>query len=193
MEQYAGVRETNKKTVYLCFKCTQDSLKDEEEKKTLLLDIRPVFAKSPLARPDLGYQKIDIDLRQTPKEFIKHPDNDYLYLTFKTGSHYYTNERELQLNMDLYQMEKTKVQPSGVEGIKAQELAIEFDQTLLERIFRNVKSALEGPLGASFYKDRKEFLVQLMFFLWKKYMVNQLSQIDHLLDQVLQGEISIEV
>ena len=71
-----------------------------------------------------------------------------------------------------------------MEQIKSSELAIEFDQALLEKMFRDVKSALEGPLGSLFYDDRKEFLILLMFYIWKKYMVNQLYQIDHLLDQL---------
>lgn len=82
-------------------------MKDEEEKKSLLLDIKPVFAKSPLGRPDFGYEKIDIDLRQTPKEFIKHPDNDYLYLTYKMDRHFFSNERELKLIMELHELEKS--------------------------------------------------------------------------------------
>lgn len=39
VEQYTGMRETYKKAVFLCFKSTLESLKDEEEKKNLLLDI----------------------------------------------------------------------------------------------------------------------------------------------------------
>lgn len=93
--------------VYICFKSSEESLKDEEEKKSLLLDIKPVFAKSPLARPDFGYEKVDIDLRQTPIEFIKHPDNDYLYLTYKIEREFFNNERELKLLMDLNELEKT--------------------------------------------------------------------------------------
>ncbi len=107
VQQYTGVKETQKKAVYICFKNTQEELKDEEEKKNLLLDIRPVFAKSPLARPDFGYQKIDIDLRQIPSEFIKHPDNDYLYITYKSNQHFFSNERTLKLILSLHELEKT--------------------------------------------------------------------------------------
>ena len=55
VQQYTGVKETTKQSVYICFKCTKESLKEEEEKQTLWLDIKPVYAKSPLARPDFGY------------------------------------------------------------------------------------------------------------------------------------------
>ena len=60
-----------------------------------------------MARPDFGYQKIDIDLRQTPSEFIKHPDNDYVYISYKSNEHFFSNERMLKLMMNLYELEKS--------------------------------------------------------------------------------------
>jgi hypothetical protein len=48
---------------YICIKHSKDNLKDEEEKKTLLTDIKSVIGKNPLIRPDIGYEKIDVDLR----------------------------------------------------------------------------------------------------------------------------------
>ena len=40
-----------------------ESLKFEEEKKSLLIDIKIIVGKSPLIRPDYGYEKINVDLR----------------------------------------------------------------------------------------------------------------------------------
>jgi hypothetical protein len=69
--------------VFLCFKQTSDSLKDDNDKKTLLIDIKPLHGKNPLMRPDFGYQKIDLDFRQVPLEFIRLPNNDYLFMQIK--------------------------------------------------------------------------------------------------------------
>jgi len=35
----------------------------KKKKKTLLLDIKPIFGKSPLISSDFGYEKIPLDLR----------------------------------------------------------------------------------------------------------------------------------
>lgn len=88
-----------------------------------------MFGKSPLIRPAFGYKKIDIDLRQTPKEFIKHPNNDYVFLTFKTDEHFFNNERELTLLMHLFELEQSndfeKIQL--IEDVRKQELEVFYD------------------------------------------------------------------
>lgn len=81
--QYLGVRESTKKVPFLCFKTSKDSLKDDEEKKSLLIDLEPIVGKHPSIRPNFGFEKIDLDLRQIPKEFLRIPNNDYVFLTKK--------------------------------------------------------------------------------------------------------------
>lgn len=61
-----GVRETNKTIPWLCFKQSKDNLKDEEEKKSLLIDVKLLVGKNPLIEPDYGYEKINVDMRQVP-------------------------------------------------------------------------------------------------------------------------------
>lgn len=83
IRQYVGVRESTKKVPYLCFKTSKDSLKDDEEKKSLLIDLEPIVGKHPSIRPNFGFEKIGLDLRQIPKEFLRIPNNDYVFLTRK--------------------------------------------------------------------------------------------------------------
>ena len=81
--QYTGVQETTHLIPYLLCKLSSDNLKDEEQKKNLIIDILPILGKSPHIRPPFGYEKIDLDLRQVPKEFIKIPNLDYVFLSYK--------------------------------------------------------------------------------------------------------------
>ena len=81
IKQYTGVRETTHKVPYICYRHSRDCLKDEEEKKTLLSDLEPLPGKHPLIRANFGFEKINLDLRQVPKEFVKLPNMDYVYLT----------------------------------------------------------------------------------------------------------------
>ena len=83
IKQYTGVRETTHKVPYICYRHSKEYLKDDEEKKTLLIDLEPLPGKHPLIRANFGFEKIDVDLRQVPKEFIKLPNMDYVYLTKK--------------------------------------------------------------------------------------------------------------
>ena len=75
--------------VFICIKQTQDALKDENDKKTLVTDIKPLFGKNPMIRPDLGYQKVELDLRQTPSEFFRLPNNDYIFMTYKEDKEFF--------------------------------------------------------------------------------------------------------
>lgn len=83
IKQYTGVRETTRKVPYICYRHTRDCFKNEEEKKTLLVALEPLPGKHPLIRANFGFEKIEVDLRQVPKEFVKLPNMDYIYLTKK--------------------------------------------------------------------------------------------------------------
>ena len=83
IKQYTGVRETSHKVPFICYRHSKECLKDEEEKKSLLIDIEPLMGKHPLIRANFGFEKIELDLRQVPKEFVKLPNMDYVYLTKK--------------------------------------------------------------------------------------------------------------
>lgn len=61
--QYTGVKETSNKTAWMFLKQTNTDLVKDEEMMRAIVDIKPLFGRSPLVRPDLGYQKIGIDLR----------------------------------------------------------------------------------------------------------------------------------
>lgn len=72
-----------------------------------MIDVKLLIGKNPLIEPDYGYEKIDIDLRQVPKDFIRIPNNDYVYLTYKTDKLYFLNERELKILMSLNELEES--------------------------------------------------------------------------------------
>jgi len=54
----------SQKSVFICFRHSKDALRDEREKMTLLIDVKPLVGKHKGLRPDLGYQKHEVDLRQ---------------------------------------------------------------------------------------------------------------------------------
>ena len=46
-----------------------------------------------MIRPSLGYNKIDLDLRQVPSEFIRSKFHEYVYLTYKTDGLFNIHQR----------------------------------------------------------------------------------------------------
>ena len=69
---------------YIILYHSRNSLEDENERKTIITDVGPLIGKNPIVPARWGYKKIDLDLRQVPPEFIKAPNHDYVYLTYKT-------------------------------------------------------------------------------------------------------------
>ena len=84
VSQYPGVKETTHQVPYIVLSHSKESLENEEEKRTLLTDIKPLIGRNPMVPSDWGYKKIPFDLRQVPAEFIKAAGHDYVYLTYKT-------------------------------------------------------------------------------------------------------------
>jgi len=194
IDQYTGVRETTGLIPWLCLKHSKESLKDEEEKKSLVIDFLPVLGKSFLVRPKFGFEKINLDLRQVPPQFYKIQNLDFVYCTFKADRMYYICERELYILKHLEEVEKSykgsKVSNED-EEIKAH-LDVNYDIDKLKDLAKVVKNSLDGPLGDYFYEARKDFLIKFGFYIWKKYLISSLFQIDTLYELRITEEISAE-
>jgi len=191
IDQYTGVRETTKMVPYLCLKHSRNALRDEEEKKSLVIDFLPMLGKSYLVRPKFGFDKLAVDLRQVPQQFYKLPNLDFVYLSYKSDKMFYICERELNIIHCLNDVENTykgdRVTNES-EEIKAY-LDVNYDLQKLRNLAIIIKQALEGPLGDYFYDARKDFLVKFAFYIWKKYLVSSLHQIDTAYELRITDEI----
>ena len=66
--------------------------------------------------PKWGYRKIDVDLRQVPIQFIKAPNHDYIYLTFKTDELFHISERHIRIIKAFADLEATYAQKKGTSN-----------------------------------------------------------------------------
>ena len=122
----------------------------------------------------MGYHKIPIDLRQTPKDLERVPNLDYVFLCYKTDKTLALTERDLLLFRRLADLEKTWVEKAQAAQ-QADEykafLGINFNMELLVDLARTVKEALLGPLGDFYLEHRQDILFDLTCHLWSKYML----------------------
>ena len=79
----------------------------------MITDVSPVIGKNPMVPAKWGYKKIDLDLRQVPPEFIKAPNHDYVYLSFKTDELFHISERHIQIIDAFVELENTFNQKKG--------------------------------------------------------------------------------
>jgi len=89
-------------------------LSDENEKKTVVTDVKPIFGRHPMIRPDAGYNKIPVDLRQVPDEFIRQKHHDYIYLSYKTDAQFNINQRHTEVLIALNELEQTFGRSGGL-------------------------------------------------------------------------------
>ena len=64
--------------------------------------------------PKWGYNKIDTDLRQVPKQYIKAPNHDYVYLTYKTDENFHISQRHIQIIKAFVELQSTYGEKKGV-------------------------------------------------------------------------------
>ena len=146
-------------------------------------------------RAPLGYHKIPIDLRQTPKDLERVPNLDYVFLCYKTDKMLALTERDLLLFRRLADLEKTWVEKTQAAQ-QADEykafLGINFNMELLVDLARTVKEALLGPLGDFYLEHRQDILFDLTCHLWSKYMLPILQKIDLYTEMRHQREYPVD-
>ena len=107
-------------------------------------------------RAPLGYHKIPIDLRQTPKDLERVPNLDYVYLCYKTDKSLAQTERDLLVFRRLADLEKSYMEKANAANANTDEyksfLGINYNMEMLVDLSRTVKEALLGPLG-DFYME----------------------------------------
>jgi hypothetical protein len=193
IEQYTGVKATFNTVPYLCFKRSTTALMDENEKKTILSDIRPLISKSSLVRPDYKYHKLETDLRQVPKEFGKMSNIDYVYLSYKTDGDFFRTERLTYIFDALNRLENTlgKIKVNSFTEEARLLLLANFGFEEFRDLANVLTRSLEGPLGDELLSQEYDILFKLSFHVWKTFIGPLLVQIDHYFYLKAQGEIDL--
>lgn len=91
----------------MVFRRTANSLIDEEDSLSIITDLQIIMGQDPHLRAPLGYQKIPLDLRQTPKDLERVPNLDYVYICYKTDKPLVIAERDLLILRRLAELEKS--------------------------------------------------------------------------------------
>ena len=138
-------------------------------------------------RPDFGFEKLPVDLRQIPKEFLKLPDCDYVFLTQQIDRHFSVHEKVLHILDALCKLEDTYKATNVIteEEELRSELDIRFDFKVFEFFFNTLYQCLEGDLGNQFFEQKTDFLMKLSYFIWKKYIVQAIVQQHHIYEMKL--------
>lgn len=107
VKQYKGIKESTSMVPYIIMKHSKTGLEDEEEKKNVIIDVKPLIGKNPIIPPSWGYEKVPIDLRQVPEQFLKNSNHDYVYMSFKRDSLFFSCQRHVKILNSLADLENS--------------------------------------------------------------------------------------
>ena len=132
----------------------------------------PMISNSPLKRPPLGFEKINIDLRQVPKNFIKLTNIEYMFLAKKVDKLFLPTQRKIFILHNYWKLENS----FGKRELKTEEdeisrlLKCNYSLENLEQLTSAMQNALEGPNGEAFFEQEYDFLGDIAFMIWKNYL-----------------------
>mmetsp|Transcript_9422 Transcript_9422/g.8926 ORF Transcript_9422/g.8926 Transcript_9422/m.8926 type:complete len:159 (-) Transcript_9422:3342-3818(-) len=107
IRQHTGIYEKSKLIPYIVFRRTANSLIDEEDCLSVVTDVMVLMGQDAHLRAPIGYQRIEVDLRQTPKDLERVPNLDYVFICYKTDKMLATTERDLLIFRKLADIEKS--------------------------------------------------------------------------------------
>lgn len=182
IRQHPGAYEKQGLIPYVVFRRTANSLIDEEDSLSIITDVCVIQGQDPHLRAPLGYTKIAVDLRQTPKELERVPNLDYVFVCYKTDRQLGIAERDLLILRRLAELEKSFVAPKTEEykhlSQENQFLGLTYNQDFLVDLSNTIKEALLGPLGDFYLESRLDMLMEVSALLWSKYLLPVLTKID---------------
>jgi hypothetical protein len=125
---------------------------------SIITDIVVIQGQDPLLRAPLGYKRIDVDLRQTPKDLERVPNLDYVFVCYKTDKMLVNAERDLLIFRRMADLEKSFIEKGSAEwknvGEEKSYLNLFYNVEMLVDLSRTVKESLMGPLGDHYLESR---------------------------------------
>lgn len=148
-------------------------------------------------RPSFEFVKVDVDLRQVPREFIKVRGLDYVYLAYRRESDYFLSYRIVELLRALEELENRDKQPAAVStpaDLVRCQLALHFDETLFLNVVRELKRTANALTKFAAFGDSifDEFYA-INFHIWEKYILAYCQQIEHHYYRRLWGDVPGDV
>lgn len=194
IRQHEGVYEKSRTIPYIVFKRTKNNLRDEKELLSLVTDVTVISGKNPYIQPPMGFERINVDLRQTPKELANKSNLDYVYIWYRTDRDINIYERDLLLLKKLYDIDQSIKQIGTPEYNTLPEshkyLNLTYNVDLLLDLAQVNKDILSGPVGYYYWTQRKDFFEEYAHILIHEYLIPVRLRINQYVELRTQKEFS---
>lgn len=112
-------------------------------------------------------------------------------MSYQTDELFHIYSRHIRILNALNELENstTSDKANNVDEEKLLQLGITYHLDKLSDFFSVMAECLEGALGQEYYKNRIDFLTNLAFHLWSKYLRDPLIQFDYVNEMRVNDDI----
>ncbi|CAG9327873.1 unnamed protein product [Blepharisma stoltei] len=185
------IEQYNKSTIKVPYMVVS-KFKPENEEMILkrIIDVQAIISKHPDVTPPEGYIKIPIDLRQTPEDQERVPNNTYVYICYRTEEKVHSLQRDYRVLHTLRALEQNKdtIEPDRIPLVD-KHLSLNWDVNLLDNFSREMGDAIIGPSGDYFSKCSPDILLDVCLKIWDNFVNPVLKAKEIAFERYRQGEI----
>jgi hypothetical protein len=163
---------------------------NDEGRLNIIIDVQVILARHPDARPPEGYNKINVDLRGTPAENERLPNNTYVFLCYKTEESLQVLIREFQILTALRKIEQNK-DSTDIEKVPKvdKQFLLNWDLALLSNLASKVNISIHSFIGNYFCKASPDFLTDVSLKIWELFVLPVFKCKAVAFERFFQGEI----
>lgn len=169
---------------------SRQSPENDEGRLNIIIDVQVILSKHPDARAPEGYTKIPIDLRGTPMESERFPNNTYIFLCYKTEESLQILIREFNTLTSLRKLEQNK-DTTDLEKVPKcdKHFSLNWDLSLLSNLSNRLSSSVHSYIGNYFCKNSPDLIVDTCLKIWEGFVLPVLKAKLIVFERFYQGEI----
>lgn len=163
---------------------------NDEGRLNLIIDVQVLLSKHPDVKPPEGYTKINFDLRGTPADAERFPNNTNVYICYRTEETLQVLIREFYTLFTLRKLEQSK-DSTDMEKIPKMDkhFLLNWDLALLHNFTVRLNSSIHGYVGNYFCKNSPDILVDTCLKIWESFILPIFKAKSTAFERFFQNEI----
>lgn len=167
---------------------------DDEGRLNLIVDVQVMLSKHPDIKPPEGYTKILLDLRNTPLESERYPNNTYVFLCYRTEEKLQVLIREYYTLATLRKLEQSKDSTDLEKAPKIDKhFLMNWDLSLLSQLAVRLDSSIHGFVGNYFCKNSPDLIADTCIKIWDNFAYPVFKAKSIAFERFFQNEIEEKV
>ena len=162
-------------------------------------EIKPIIDQYVYVRPDFGFEKLNLEIRQVPKEFVNLDNLDYVYLIYKKQSDFIYNKKVLEILKSFYDFKKAFDKNKNRESLNINDVVktkLDYffgESEYLDFLIKLKKTVYLLKTKGKFLKNEFDLIYKICLIFWNNYLLPFLLQIEFYNYFKFKGQENIKV